>query len=77
MSSEKTALATGEVIKAFGNLLHIRFEGDVRQGEIAMVEIGDPRLQSAEMKNILLAKNRAAAGPTAPAHGLFFVRVDY
>lgn len=45
MSSEKTALATGEVIKAFGNLLHIRFEGDVRQGEIAMVEIGDLSLK--------------------------------
>lgn len=42
-----------------------------------MVEIGDPRLYSAGMKEILLAKDRAAAGPTAPALGLFFVRVDY
>jgi tRNA pseudouridine38-40 synthase len=42
-----------------------------------MVEIGDPRLESAEMTEILRAKDRAAAGPTAPAHGLFFVRVDY
>ncbi len=41
MSSEKIVAATGKVIKAFGNLLHIKFEGDVRQGEIAMVEIGD------------------------------------
>ncbi|MCB1072987.1 MAG: V-type ATP synthase subunit A [Chlamydiales bacterium] len=45
MSSENNALATGEVIKAFGNLLHIRFKGDVRQGEIAMVEIGDLSLK--------------------------------
>ena len=45
MSSEKNALATGEVIKAFGNLLHVRFKGDVRQGEIAMVEIGDLSLK--------------------------------
>lgn len=42
-----------------------------------MVEIGDPRLQSADIKEILLAKDRAAAGPTAPALGLFFMRVDY
>ncbi|MCB1109803.1 MAG: V-type ATP synthase subunit A [Chlamydiia bacterium] len=33
--------ATGKVVKAFGNLLHVRFEGNVRQGEIAMIEIGD------------------------------------
>lgn len=32
--------ATGKVVKAFGNLLHVKFEGNVRQGEIAMVEIG-------------------------------------
>lgn len=43
----------------------------------SMVEIGDPRLQSADMKEMLRAKDRAAAGPTAPALGLFFVRVDY
>ena len=32
--------ATGKVVKAFGNLLQVRFEGNVRQGEIAMVKIG-------------------------------------
>jgi len=42
-----------------------------------MVEIGDPRLQSAEMKDILLAEDRTAAGPTAPALGLFLMSVDY
>ena len=31
---------TGKVIRAFGNLLHIRFEGDARLGEIVMVDIG-------------------------------------
>lgn len=29
--------ATGKVVKAFGNLLQIKFEGDIRQGEVAMV----------------------------------------
>lgn len=45
MSSEKTKGATGKLIKAFGNLLHIRFEGDVKQGEIGMVEVGDVSLK--------------------------------
>ncbi len=43
--SEESLSATGEVIKAFGNLLHIKFKGDVRQGEIAMVEIGEISLK--------------------------------
>ncbi len=33
--------ATGRVIKAFGNLLQVKFEGNVRQGELAMVKLGD------------------------------------
>lgn len=45
MSNEKSVHATGEVVKAFGNLLHIRFKGDVRQGEVAMVEVGDVSLK--------------------------------
>ncbi len=31
--------ATGTVVNAFGNLLQVRFEGDIRQGEVAMVEV--------------------------------------
>lgn len=31
--------ATGKVVKAFGNLLQVAFDGHVRQGEVAMVEI--------------------------------------
>jgi V/A-type H+-transporting ATPase subunit A len=33
-------LVTGKVVKAFGNLLHVAFEGNVRQGEVAMVKLG-------------------------------------
>ena len=33
-------LATGKVVKAFGNLLHIAFEGNIRQGEVAMIDLG-------------------------------------
>lgn len=34
-------LVTGKVVKAFGNLLHVAFEGNVRQGEVAMVKLGN------------------------------------
>jgi len=32
--------ATGTVIEAFANLLHVRFEGNIRQGELAKVIVG-------------------------------------
>lgn len=37
---------SGSVEKAFGNLLEVRFEGDIRQGEIAMVELDGVLLKS-------------------------------
>ena len=36
--------AKGLVIQAFGNLLHVRFEGNIRQGEVASVQIGEEHL---------------------------------
>lgn len=39
MSGESQNIATGKVVKAFGNLLHVRFEGHIRQGEMGMVEV--------------------------------------
>ena len=39
-------MATGKVVRAFGNLLHVKFEGDVRQGEIAMVQVGGVSLKA-------------------------------
>ncbi|MBI3900943.1 MAG: V-type ATP synthase subunit A, partial [Chlamydiia bacterium] len=38
--------AKGKVVKAFGNLLQVRFEGDVRQGEVAFVDVGGTHLKS-------------------------------
>lgn len=40
------AKRTGIVVKAFGNLLQVKFEGDIRQGEVAMVLLGDLRLKA-------------------------------
>lgn len=39
-------LATGKIVKAFGNLLHVAFEGNIRQGEMAMVDLGDTTLKA-------------------------------
>jgi V/A-type H+-transporting ATPase subunit A len=36
--------ASGIVVQAFGNLLHVRFEGSIRQGEVARVHVGDEHL---------------------------------
>jgi V/A-type H+-transporting ATPase subunit A len=44
--------ATGVVTKAFGNLLQVKFEGDIRQGEVAFVEVGSKKLK-AEVIEIL------------------------
>lgn len=39
MSGENQENVTGKVIKAFGNLLHVKFQGNVRQGELAKVQV--------------------------------------
>lgn len=42
----KSNLATGKVVKAFGNLLQVEFKGNIRQGEVAMVELGNTQLKA-------------------------------
>ncbi|MEZ5315663.1 MAG: V-type ATP synthase subunit A [Chlamydiales bacterium] len=44
--------ATGHVVRAFGNLLKVKFKGHVRQGEVAFVEVGEAQLK-AEVIEIL------------------------
>ncbi|MDE1161739.1 MAG: tRNA pseudouridine(38-40) synthase TruA [Acidobacteriaceae bacterium] len=41
------------------------------------VDVGRGAIPAAEMPKILAARDRTAAGPTAPARGLFLVQVDY
>lgn len=36
--------ASGIVVQAFGNLLHVRFEGNIRQGEVARIHVGEEHL---------------------------------
>jgi tRNA pseudouridine38-40 synthase len=42
-----------------------------------MVEVGQGKRPPQSMKDILEAKDRRAAGVTAPPHGLYLVRVIY
>lgn len=42
-----------------------------------LVEVGRGRREPSSMPALLEGRDRAAAGPSAPAHGLTLVRVDY
>lgn len=43
----------------------------------SLVYVGLGKWPSYKMKEVLEAKNRCLAGPTAPAQGLYFLKVDY
>jgi tRNA pseudouridine38-40 synthase len=64
-------------------LLHIFFSGSgflqhmVRILVGTLIEIGEGKRTSAEMKGILQARDRSHAGPTAMAHGLMLWEVFY
>ncbi|MBP7189932.1 MAG: tRNA pseudouridine(38-40) synthase TruA [Rickettsiaceae bacterium] len=42
-----------------------------------LVMVGTSKWKIEDVKTALEAKDRRAAGPTAPAHGLYFMKVDY
>jgi tRNA pseudouridine38-40 synthase len=66
-----------------GDVVIIRAYGDrflkqmVRAIVGTLVEVGHGRRTPDSFRAILAAKDRTAAGRTAPAHGLYLVRVDY
>ncbi len=41
------------------------------------MEVGRGRIEPEQVKEILAAENRNAAGPTAPARGLTLVRYEF
>jgi tRNA pseudouridine38-40 synthase len=64
-------------------LVRIEFEADrflkqmVRAIVGTLVEVGQGKRKPDDVKTILEAKDRRAAGYTAPAHGLYLVAVIY
>ncbi|MCH9627062.1 MAG: V-type sodium ATPase catalytic subunit A [Chlamydiales bacterium] len=45
-SVESSTVATGRVIRAFGNLLQVEFDGNIRQGEVGFVEVDGTGLKA-------------------------------
>jgi tRNA pseudouridine38-40 synthase len=66
-----------------GNLLIYRVRGNgflhhmVRNLVGTMLDVGRGRLEAEEIAKIIAARSRIAAGPTAPARGLFLHSVEY
>jgi len=70
-------------IERFGDEIRFEVESNrflkqmVRAIVGTLLEVGRGKLKAGEVGEILAAKDRTKAGPTAPAHGLYLVRVDY
>ncbi len=66
-----------------GDLIILAFYADrflkqmVRSIVGTLVEVGQGKREAGDMHRVLTARARAAAGRTAPAHGLYLVKVDY
>jgi tRNA pseudouridine38-40 synthase len=81
--SELLTTAAGVHPAAAGELLAYEVSGDgflrhmVRALVGTIVDVGRGRRPAGTMVKLLASRRRADAGPTAPAHGLFLVGVDY
>jgi tRNA pseudouridine38-40 synthase len=81
MNPVKTVHASS--FERFGDLLTYRVHGSgflhhmVRNLVGTFVDVGRGALQPDSIPKILAARDRSQAGPTAPAQGLFLVKVDY
>jgi len=71
LSTHRDGLVTYDITGS-GFLRHM-----VRAIAGTLVEVGRGRQRPAWMREVIASRNRAQAGESAPAHGLFLVRVDY
>jgi tRNA pseudouridine38-40 synthase len=71
------------IIRKSADMVEIRLEADsflqymVRNIVGTLVEVGLGRFQPEDVRKMLLSCDRTTAGRTAPAHGLYLVRVLY
>ena len=71
-----------EILKEL-SVIRITFTADrflkqmVRAMVGTLVEVGQGKRSPSDIKNILEARNRSAAGKTAPPHGLYLMDVEY
>ena len=81
MSSVRTI--THLAVNRLGDWLWLDVEADgflynmVRSIAGTLINVGRGYWLESEVARILQAEDRAQAGPTAPAHGLFLMRVTY
>ena len=74
---------TDITIDKAGDMIHIRISGNgflynmVRIIAGTLIKVGCGEWKPEDMKAILAACDRSAAGPTAPAHGLTMIGLDY
>jgi len=70
-------------VKKIHDMIYIEIEANsflyqmVRNIVGTLLEVGRGRLKPEDVKTILEACDRRVAGPTAPPHGLYLVRVNY
>jgi len=71
------------ILKKSADMIELRMEADsflqymVRNITGTLVEVGLGRFRPEEVKQMLVSRDRKTAGRTAPAHGLYLVRVLY
>jgi len=80
-TTERNVLASA--IERSGSLLTYRIAGDgflrhmVRAIAGSLVEVGRGRHPSSWIDEVIASRDRATAGRTAPAHGLFLMSIEY
>ena len=83
MKKSTVRTITSIEIKEMDGIVSIRYTGNgflynmVRILTGTLIEVGRGKRKPAEMADVIHAKDRGAAGFTAPAQGLFLVEVDY
>ena len=83
MKKSTVRTITSIVIEEREGIVSIRYTGNgflynmVRILTGTLIEVGRGKLTAEEMPDILEAKDRGAAGFTAPAQGLYLVEVTY
>lgn len=83
MKKSTVRTITSIEIKEMDGIVSIRYTGNgflynmVRILTGTLIEVGRGKRKPAEMGDVIGAKDRGAAGFTAPAQGLFLVEVDY
>ena len=82
-ADDQTCTVTRLEVLRHGHEVRVEIEGDrflkqmVRVIVGTLIEVGQGKRPPASLKDILNARDRRAAGYTAPPHGLYLVKVEY